>query len=129
MNTVAMNAPARAGLTDRMQQCFNEIERHISRNRCAPTYTQLGNALGLKSKSGVYRLLHELRERGWITFMNRKPQSIAVVRDLSTASYTLPPAVEAKLRAHCLAVNEDPAAVVADAVALFFDEAEGSVAA
>jgi SOS-response transcriptional repressor LexA len=126
-----MNAPIRLGISERMQECFTAIQTHILRHGSAPSYLQLKNALGLKSKSGVYRLVCELQERGWITFKARRPQSIAIVPHQPNAfGHILPPAVEAALRAYCVKHNEgDPSAIVADAVALFLDEAEGSVAA
>lgn len=84
--------------------------------------------MGLKSQGRVHHLLVALQERGWITFLHNKPRSIAIVPS-GPAPYTLPPALEQKLLNYCALFNEEPDAILIDAVTLFLDEAEGSVAA
>jgi SOS-response transcriptional repressor LexA len=122
-------APVRSGLTPRQLECFKIIEAHIATTGTAPTYLQIARALGLNSKSPVNRLVIALQARGWITYQPYINCSIAIVPETAVRTYTLPPSVEAKLLQHCCATNESPLDVLADAVALFFDEAEGSVAA
>jgi SOS-response transcriptional repressor LexA len=122
--------PARVGLTDRQLACFRAIEAHIADHRHAPSSRELAKAMGLSSPGRIHVLLVALQERGWITFLPGRARSIAILTEPNAAStYTLPPKVEAALQAHCRAMGDDPAAVVADAVALMLDEAEGSVAA
>lgn len=122
-------APARVGLTERQRDCFDIIERHIAQFRHAPTTREIAKAMNLKSGGRVHYLLAALQERGWIVFLPRRARSITIVPDTSASGYVLPPAIDARLRAHCAATDENPADVLADAVTLFFDEAEGSVAA
>lgn len=113
-------ASGRIGITSRMLDCYNAIAEHIARTGTSPSYEYLKNALGLKSKSGITRLAYELRERGWITFTERRGRSFALTP--SAGGHELPPKVEAALRNWCVAHNEpDPSAVVADAVAIFLD--------
>jgi SOS-response transcriptional repressor LexA len=130
MNALSPIKPARVGLTGRQRDCFKAIERHIALCGHSPTSRELAKVMGLKNHSAAYNLLVALQERGWIRFLPRKTRSITIVRDdPAPAGYVLPAELDAKLRAHCAAVDDDPADVVADAVAMFFDDAEGSVAA
>lgn len=125
-------APAaeRYGLTPRMFECFKAIEQYIAINQHSPSYTELRNAMGLKTKGRIHEYLMALQARGWITFKPRLQRSIAIVPGAGDyCGYVLPSRVEAALRAHCNETGENPTDVVADAVALFVDEAEGSVAA
>lgn len=126
MNTLA---PGKLGLTPRMLDCLNAIKAHIARYGAAPAYTDLMVALDVRSKGTINRLVYALQARGWIIFREGLNRTIAIVPDAVTRPYTLPAEVEAKLLRHCCATNEDPADVLADAVALFLDEAEGSIAA
>jgi SOS-response transcriptional repressor LexA len=128
-SAVAPIAPARVGLTDRQLDCFTAIQAHIANCRQSPTTRELAKAMGLSSPGRIHFLLVALQERGWITFLPRRARSIAIVPDGAAAAYTLPPNVERALQAHCALFNESPAAVVADAVVLMLDEAEGKVAA
>ncbi|MGL5166662.1 MAG: hypothetical protein ACRC9K_12320 [Afipia sp.] len=121
-----METAIRAGLTPEQCKCFLAIESHIAAHGNAPSYDDLRKALGLASKSGVCRLVIGLQARGWITFQGRIPHSIAIVPGAAIAprTYALPPKVESSLRAFCSTRGEDAAAIVADAVALFLDEAD-----
>jgi SOS-response transcriptional repressor LexA len=116
-------AKGRVGVTGRMLECYNAIAEHIARTETSPSYDYLKNVLGLRSKSGITRLVYELRERGWITFVEGRGRSLALTQQM--AGHKLPDKVEAALRAYCIANNEpDPSAVVADAVAIFLDQSD-----
>lgn len=121
-----METTLRAGLTPEQRRCFLAIESHIAAHGNAPSYDELRIALGLASKGGVARLVEALQARGWITYQERIPHSIAIVPGavIAPPGYVLPPKIEAALRAFCSTHGEDPAAIVADAVALFMDEAD-----
>ena len=120
-----MSAPARFSLTRRQRDCFEAIERHIDLCKQSPTSRELAKAMGISCHSQVHHILKALQERGWINFISRLPRSITIV----TPSYSLPPALDAQIRAYAAENGDDPADVVADAVALFFDKDEESVAA
>ncbi len=120
----------RIGLTPRQQDCFNAIQDHLLRHGVAPSYDELRVALGVSSKGVVNRLVISLRERGWITYYDHRARSIAIVGATEVTGYELAPKVEAALHAYCRRHGElNPSAVVSDAVALFLDEAAGSIAA
>ena len=84
-----------------------------------------------KSTGRVTEVLRALQERGWITFIPGRARSITVLEKASprTGGYDLGLALDAKLRRYCTDSGEKPEDVVADAVALFLDQAEGQVAA
>lgn len=116
----------RYGLTPRQLDCYHAIVDHLDRNGGAPSYQQLCKALDVHSKATIKRLVHGLRERGYVTFREGLARSIALT---APAGYVLPPKLQGALHAYCLARGEpDPSAVVADAVTLFLDEAGGFVA-
>ena len=117
-------APQRCGLTLRQRECFDAIASYIDAKGCAPSYDDLMDALKLRSRGRIHELVYALQERGWITVHPHLTRSIAIVGDGAGPAYTLPDAVEAKLRAFCIATGEDAAAFVADAVTLMLDDAE-----
>ena len=120
----------RFGLTPRARDCLGAIAAHIERTGSAPSYNDLAEALGLRSKSGVVRLIAELQERGWIRKLPYRPRSIEVVGwSDGTQPFRIWPlsaAVNDALHAHCHRTGESPADVVSDAVALFLDQAEAT---
>jgi SOS-response transcriptional repressor LexA len=67
-----------AGLTQPQRACLTAIQ-FLTEDGVPPTYDQLASALGLASRSGVHRLLHQLKDRGLVTFEPRRAQSIRVL--------------------------------------------------
>lgn len=110
------------GLTPRQRAALNFITAYIEQHRCSPSMADIAAALQNKSKSTAYRLVQELKERGYIT-ASRLPRSIFLASDLPPSpGYTLPPKVQAILAGYCAASGERAEDVVADAVALHLDE-------
>lgn len=121
----------RYGLTARERDCLNAIEGYVMRHARAPSLTDLGALLGLSSKSGVYRLVEGLEQRGWVRKLPNRARSIEIVSQPVSAgsrAFILPQSVQATLDAHCRLIGEHPDNVVADAVALFLDQAEADAA-
>lgn len=59
-------------LTTRQRDCLRAIETFQEENGgVSPSFEELRDALGLASKSGVYRLLGGLEERGFIRRLSR----------------------------------------------------------
>jgi SOS-response transcriptional repressor LexA len=54
------------GLTPRQADCARAIEDLTARLGYTPSLDELRQALGLKSRSNVHRLVAKLRERGWL---------------------------------------------------------------
>ncbi|MET4206887.1 hypothetical protein [Bradyrhizobium sp. LA2.1] len=127
-----MSNPAiRIGLTTTQREFLEGIERHIEQHRQPPSYREIAKMFGFKSTGRVTEVLRGLQERGWITFLPGRARSITVLDKASprTGGYELPLALDAQLRRYCTDMGEKPDDVVADAVALLLDAAEGQVAA
>ena len=65
-------------LTRRQKQCFDFIKRHIDENGLSPSFDEIQHALGLASKSGAHRLVHSLKERGWVDFLPHRRRTIVL---------------------------------------------------
>lgn len=53
-------------LTQRQNEAYEFIRGYVDRNRKPPTLQEIGDALGISSTNGVYKLLRTLEEKGWI---------------------------------------------------------------
>jgi len=67
------------GLTPRMKKMLGIIKKYLKTNNHAPSYEELKQLCGLRSKSGVHRYLHCLRERGYINFKDHMKRGIMVL--------------------------------------------------
>ena len=55
------------------------IDAYQRRNRCCPSFEEMMEGLGLKSKSGVHRLIKALEERGCIRRMPGLARAIEII--------------------------------------------------
>tara|TARA_R100000900_G_scaffold144458_1_gene128541 strand:+ start:920 stop:1186 length:267 start_codon:yes stop_codon:yes gene_type:complete len=80
------------GLTGPQQEVYNFLIAFHQVNSIFPTYAQImrgklmdDNGMETqyikerKSKSNIWRIMHELRERGWIDFQESKKQSTIIL--------------------------------------------------
>jgi SOS-response transcriptional repressor LexA len=67
------------GLTTRQREALDYIGGYIRENRCSPKYEEIASAIGLRSRSGAYRVICELEERGAIVTKPGRRRSILVV--------------------------------------------------
>ena len=68
-----------AGLTSKQTECLSTIDA-LTVDGVPPSFAELRVALGLSSNNGVHRLIHSLRDRGYVSFMPRKARSLEVIR-------------------------------------------------
>lgn len=69
------------GLTVRQRQLLNVIVAHIdAHDGLAPSFDEMKEALGLRSKSGVHRLLTALEERGFIERLPNRARAIGLLK-------------------------------------------------
>lgn len=66
------------GLTPAQKRVLDYIRYYIERNGYSPSFDDIKDAIGLRSKSGVHRLVNALRERGHITFLRNRARSITL---------------------------------------------------
>lgn len=65
-------------MTPVMKRCLDAIE-HLTVDGVSPTFAELGEHLGIASKSRIHRIIHSLAERGYITFKAGHARSIQIV--------------------------------------------------
>lgn len=75
----AVTVPRRAGLTPIQASVLRFIKQYQAEHRSSPSYTDIANACGLSSKSGVHRVVHALVERRAIAMLPYRSRSISVV--------------------------------------------------
>lgn len=67
-------------LTPTQDRTLRFIADYLQANGFGPSYTEIASALGLKSKSGVTRLVDQLQARGAIRRLRSRDRSIEIVR-------------------------------------------------
>jgi repressor LexA len=67
-------------LTRKQNELLLYINRHLTEKGVAPSFDEMKEALGLKSKSGIHRLITGLEERGFIRRLPHKARALEVLR-------------------------------------------------
>jgi repressor LexA len=67
-------------LTRKQNELLVFINRHLTENGISPSFDEMKEALGLKSKSGIHRLITGLEERGFIKRLPHKARALEVIR-------------------------------------------------
>lgn len=70
------------GLTKRQADALGFIRNYHAEHGITPTYSEIMDALGLASKSGVNRIVVGIEERGFIRRLPGRARSIALVGNL-----------------------------------------------
>lgn len=66
------------GLTERQRDCLVFIRDFVSANGFSPSFEEIREALGLASRSGVHRLVHDLEERGYVHCPGGKSRALSL---------------------------------------------------
>ena len=75
----ALKKRDKQGLTPKQKIVFDVIKDFIDQNGIAPSYEELKQLIGSKSKSHVHAFVHQLMERGWIGKGNGRNRSIFIL--------------------------------------------------
>ncbi len=67
-------------LTRKQYELLVFINRRLSEGGVSPSFEEMKDALGLKSKSGIHRLISGLEERGFIRRLPHRARALEVVR-------------------------------------------------
>jgi len=67
-------------LTRQQARALHYIEAYTEASDCAPPYEQIMHHMGLKSKSGVHRIIMALEERHRIRRIPHRARAIAVIK-------------------------------------------------
>lgn len=66
-------------MTPKQKLALEFIKAYMSVKGYAPSYRNIAQGLDIKSKSNVHRLMHALREQGFIEIKPHKIRSIQIV--------------------------------------------------
>ena len=58
------------------------MKKSFKDNSVSPSFEEMKIALGLKSKSGIHRLINALEERGFIKRLHNKARAIKIIKDV-----------------------------------------------
>ena len=72
---------AKNRLTQRQNEAYEFIRGYMDRNRKPPTMSEIGDALGISSSNGVYKLLKALEKKGWIEREKHEARGIRLADD------------------------------------------------
>ena len=67
-------------LTKRQYQLLMLIEKKLREDGVSPSFEEMKEAIGLKSKSGIHRLISGLEERGFIRRLPNRARALEVLR-------------------------------------------------
>ena len=67
-------------LTRKQYELLVYIDRHLKRTGFSPSFEEMKDALTLKSKSGIHRLISALEERGYLARRHHRARALEVLR-------------------------------------------------
>ena len=73
-------------LTKKQKELFVYLRDYISSNDISPSFEEMKNALNLKSKSGIHRLITSLEQRGYIKRLKHKARAMEITKELQNNS-------------------------------------------
>ena len=71
-------------LTNKQHDLLQFIDNQLKFKGVSPSFDEMKNALGLKSKSGIHRLIKGLEERGFIRRLPHRARALEVIKLPST---------------------------------------------
>src|SRR5271154_3680712 len=91
-------------LTKKQHELLLFINKRLGDSGVCPSFDEMKEALGLKSKSGVHRLISGLEERGFIRRLAHRARALEVIR-LPDGSMAPPGLASAKNKAAAAAAS------------------------
>ena len=70
-------------LTKKQKELFIYLNDYISKNDISPSFEEMKNAVNLKSKSGIHRLITSLEQRGYIRRLKHKARAMEIIKNLT----------------------------------------------
>jgi repressor LexA len=67
-------------LTKKQHQLLTFVHEHLNQHGVSPSFDEMKEALDLKSKSGIHRLITALEERGFIRRLAHRARAIEILR-------------------------------------------------
>ena len=79
MEAQAKNTQSKAGLTPKQKKLYDIIRDFIIINEYSPSYEELKQLNGSRSKSHIHALIHQLIRRHWIGKRNGANRSLFIL--------------------------------------------------
>ena len=73
-------------LTKKQIELFVYLRDYISSNDISPSFEEMKNAVNLKSKSGIHRLITSLEQSGYIKRLKHKARAMEITKELQNNS-------------------------------------------
>ena len=67
-------------LTKKQKELFDFLKIYISKNQISPSFEEMKEAVNLKSKSGIHRLITSLEQRGFIKRLKHKARAMEITK-------------------------------------------------
>lgn len=78
-------------LTQKQKQLLFFIHERVEANGVPPSFDEMKEALGLRSKSGIHRLISALEERGFIRRLPHRARALEILKMPGEAAADTPP--------------------------------------
>ena len=78
--TAATQIKGKPMLTKKQYELLVYMNKQLSKTGVSPSFDEMKDALGLKSKSGIHRLVSGLEERGFIRRLPHRARAIEILR-------------------------------------------------
>ena len=73
-------------LTKKQKELFDFLSKYIEKNSISPSFEEMRNAVNLKSKSGIHRLITSLEQRGFIKRLKHKARAMEITKSFQNNS-------------------------------------------
>lgn len=67
-------------LTEQQSKLLSFIKKTVDKKNISPSFDEMRKAVGLKSKSGIHRLVNALVERGYLRQIKNRHRALEVIR-------------------------------------------------
>ena len=74
-------------LTKKQKELFDYLSNYISKNSISPSFEEMKDAVNLRSKSGIHRLITSLEERGFIKRLKGKARAMEITKKTNNDFY------------------------------------------
>jgi repressor LexA len=92
-------------LTRKQKELFDFLNEYINENQISPTFEEMKNAVNLKSKSGIHRLITSLEQRGFIKRLKHRARAMEITKTIHKAQKDIKNSIEIPLLGSIAAGN------------------------
>ena len=79
MEVQAKNTQSKVGLTPKQKKLYDIIKDFIKANSHSPSYEELKQLMGSRSKAHIHALIHQLIRRHWVGKRNGANRSLFIL--------------------------------------------------